>query len=48
MMRNKIKMQTLHHRRRENLQLPPLKNDVIKPAMIRKITAVRVIADSNS
>jgi transposase InsO family protein/transposase-like protein len=36
MMRNIVKEQTLLQRRRKNLGLPPLKKDVIKPAVLRE------------
>ena len=36
MMRNVVKEQTLLQRRRKNLGLPPLKKDVIKPAVLRE------------
>jgi len=36
MLRNIVKEQTLRQRRRKNLGLPPLKSDVIKPAVLRE------------
>ena len=36
MMRNVVKNQTLRQRRRKNLGVPPLKMDIIKPAVLRK------------
>lgn len=36
MMRNIVKEQTLLQRRRKNQGLPPLKKDVIKPAVLRE------------
>ena len=36
MMRNIVKEQTVLHRRRKNMGLPPLKKDVIKPAVLRE------------
>jgi putative transposase len=36
MMRDIVKEQTLYKRRRKNLGLPPLKKDVIKPAVLRE------------
>jgi len=36
MLRNVVKEQTLRQRRRKNLGLPPLKSDVIKPAVLRE------------
>ncbi len=36
MMRNIVKEQTVLHRRRKNMGLPPLKKDVIKSAVLRE------------
>ena len=36
MMRNIVKEQAVLHRRRKNMRLPPLKKDVIKPAVLRE------------